>query len=85
MLPTPIGVIDALRVLTALRLPDGHRFLADDVSLTDAGVPPIVGHRQVTDAHLLTVARRSGIRLVTFDATVIELAQGKDVELLSVL
>jgi hypothetical protein len=48
--------------LAALRAEDGHRFLADDVSLSDADVPTIVGNRQVTDAHLLTLARRRGVR-----------------------
>ena len=36
-------------------------FLADDVSLTDPYVPRIAGYRQVTDAHLLTLARRCGV------------------------
>ena len=68
--------------LAALRAVDGHRFLADDVSLSDADVPTIVGHRQVTDAHLLTLARRRGVRLVTFDAAILTLADGRDVEVL---
>jgi hypothetical protein len=35
----------------------------------------------VTDAHLL--ARRRGVRLVTFDAGIVALARGRDVELLT--
>lgn len=65
----------------------GHRFLADDVSLVDDDVPLIVGYRQVTDAHLLTLARRR-VRLVTFDAGVFTLAQQRPktpVELLTIL
>ncbi|BBX74383.1 VapC toxin family PIN domain ribonuclease [Mycobacterium shinjukuense] len=85
VLPNAIGIADARRVLTALRALEGHRFLADDVSLVDDDVPVIVGHRQVTDAHLLTLARRRGVRLVTFDTAVSALAQGHDVELLSTL
>jgi predicted nucleic acid-binding protein len=76
---------DARRVLASLRGADGHRFLSDDVSLIDADVPTIVGHRQVTDAHLLTLRRRRGVRLVTFDAAIDSLAQGRDVELLTTL
>ena len=53
--------------------------------LVDDDVPTIVSHRQVTDAHLLTLARRSGARLVTFDAAIVALAQGRDVELLTTL
>jgi toxin-antitoxin system PIN domain toxin len=85
VLPHPIGIADALRVLVALRGADGHRFLSDDVALVDDDVPAIVGYRQVTDAHLLTLARRRGVRLVTFDAAIAILAQGRDVELLTAL
>ena len=82
VLPSPIGVEPARAVLSALRAVDGHRFLTDDVSLSDADVPTIVGHRQVTDAHLLTLARRRGVRLVTFDAAILALSDGRDVEVL---
>lgn len=83
-----IGIADARPVLVALRAVGGHRFLADDVSLVDDDVPLIVGYRQVTDAHLLTLARRRGVRLVTFDAGVFTLAQQRPktpVELLTIL
>jgi toxin-antitoxin system PIN domain toxin len=83
VLPSPIGIDAARAVLTGLRAVDGHRFLADDVSLSDDDVPRINGHRQVTDAHLLTLARRRGVRLVTFDAAIVSLAGGRDVELLA--
>ena len=84
VLPSPIGVEEARRVLTLLRAVGDHRFLADDVSMTDADVPALVGHRQVTDAHLLTVARRHGVRVVTFDGGVRVLG-GPNVELLTTL
>ena len=51
-----------------------HRFLVNDVSLADGDVPSIAGHRQVTDAVLLTVARRAGMPLATFDASLAALA-----------
>jgi toxin-antitoxin system PIN domain toxin len=85
VLPAVIGIDAARAVLSALRALDAHRFLTDDVSLSESDVPAITGHRQVTDAHLLTLARRRGVRLVTFDAGVLALSQGSDVELLSVL
>ena len=85
VLPAPIGVSTARSVLLALRALPGHRFLVDDVSITDSDVPIIVGHRQVTDAHLLTLARRHGVRLVSFDAALRSLAEGEDVVLLSAL
>lgn len=82
VLPSPIGVEAARGVLVALRGVEGHRFLADDVSLTDGDVPAIAGYRQVTDAHLVALARRNGTRLLTFDAGVLALTGGEDVELL---
>lgn len=83
VLPSAIGIAAARGVLSTLRSSSGHRFLDDDVSLTDADVPAMTGYRQVTDAHLLALARRRGARLVTFDAAIVTLAQGRDVELLT--
>ncbi len=77
-----LGVEAARGVLRDLRTVGEHRFLVNDVSMTDADAPRIVGHRQVTDALLLTVARRAGVRLVTFDAAIATLAGGDGVELL---
>ena len=84
-LPTAIGISAARGVLTALRGLDGHRFLVDDVSIVAPDVPEVAAYRQVTDAHLLTLARRSGMRLVTFDGGIHALADGRDVELLTAL
>jgi hypothetical protein len=83
VLPHAIGVEAARGVLSALRASGGHRFLVDDVSIADADVPRIVGHRQVTDAHLLTLARRRGVRVVTFDRGLLALADADDIELLT--
>jgi len=78
-----LGVDVARGVLRDLRKVGEHRFLINDVSLADADLPRIAGHRQVTDALLLTVARRAGVPLVTFDAAVEALAGGNGVELLT--
>ncbi len=85
VLPSAIGVAAAREVLSALRAHSNHRFLADDVSMRDSDVPSIAGYRQVTDAHLLTLARRRGVRLVTFDASILTLGDGNDVEVLTTL
>jgi uncharacterized protein len=84
VLPAPIGVEAARAVMGSLREVPGHRFLVDDVSITDADVPALTGHRQVTDAHLLTLVRRHGARLLTFDAGLARLG-GDDVQHLTVL
>lgn len=85
VLPSAIGVNAAREVLSALRARPGHRFLTDDVSISDSDVPAIAGYRQVTDAHLLTLARRRGIRLVTFDARIPVMSDQPDVEVLTAL
>jgi hypothetical protein len=85
VLPSAVGVDAARSVLAALRALDGHCFLSEDVSLTDEDVPAMSGYRQVTDAHLLKLARRRDMRLLTFDAGVPALAQGRGVELLTTL
>lgn len=84
-LPCAIGIDAARSVLGALRKLDGHSFLVDDVSLTDDDLPPMTGHRQVSDAHLLALARRRGALLLTFDAGLLAMAEGRDVQLLNVL
>jgi predicted nucleic acid-binding protein len=84
-MPSAIGVDAARSVLSMLRALDGHGFLPDDVSLADEDIPTLGGYRQVTDAHLLTLARRNKMSLLTFDAGVQVLAQGRGVELLRTL
>jgi len=84
VLPSPIGVEEARRVLALMRAIGNHRFLVDDVSMTDDDVPSLVGHRQVNDAHLLALARRHAVQVVTFDGGVRALG-GRDAELLTAL
>ena len=83
VLPSPIGVASAVAVLASLRTAGTHRFLADDVSITDNDFPSIAGYRQVTDAHLLSLARRRAVRLITFDAGLARLGSDDEVELLT--
>ncbi len=85
VLPSAIGVDAARGVLSALRAQPDHRFLTDDVSMGDRDVPSIAGYRQVTDAHLLTLARRRGERLVTFDSSILAMGGENDVEVLTTL
>jgi uncharacterized protein len=85
VLPSAISVEAARGVLSALRGHPHHRFLTDDVSMSDSDVPSIAGYRQVTDAHLLTLARRRGVRLVTFDASILAMGDENDVDVLTAL
>jgi toxin-antitoxin system PIN domain toxin len=67
----------AIAMLEQLRRVPGHRFLADDVQLVIASRlsrSHLRTHRNVTDAHLLALARRHRMPLATLDRGVAELA-----------
>lgn len=58
----------------------GHTFWPDDIAASDETNEPFaraVGHRQVTDAHLLSLAIRQGGRLATFDGGVRDLVPAR--------
>lgn len=57
--------------------PDGVQYVVDETLLGN-----LRGHKQVTDAHLLTVARRQKGCVVTFDRAFAQLG-GDDVHLLT--
>ena len=70
---TPAEAISLLAEIR--RLPD-HTFWDDDISPADPQAEAfsrIAGHRQGTDAHLLTLALRNGGCVATFDRGVAEL------------
>ena len=83
VLPHRIDVASAIRFLAELKKVGRHRFLEDDVSVTDPDLPRIHGYRQVTDAHLLTIAIRNDVPLLTFDTAIAELADPDEVALLT--
>jgi uncharacterized protein len=67
---TPQEAILLLRRIVAL---PHHEFWHDDVSFASSASLaeiPLVGHRQVTDAHLLTLALHRGGRLATLDGKI---------------
>ena len=54
----------------------GHRFVSLDFDFTDVlacCTGGVVGHRQVTDAYMLTAAIRSGMKLLTLDRGLVSL------------
>ena len=61
------GTDQALRALHGLTSRSTHRFWPDVLPYTEAAMTGVMGHRQVTDAHLAALARRYGGRLATFD------------------
>jgi uncharacterized protein len=76
IIPEARSPSQAIDLLGRMRAQPAHVFWPDDVSPVDADTVSfrrVVGHRQVTDAHLLTIALRRGGRLATFDGGVREL------------
>jgi toxin-antitoxin system PIN domain toxin len=72
----PAAVVDAVSVREAVALlaelvaQPSHQFLADDRGFVDNPLVPhtrLVGHRQVTDAHLVAIARAHRALVATFD------------------
>ncbi len=47
----------------------GHQFLSDDVDGTSS---PETGSKDTTDAHLVTLAKRHGLKLATLDGDLID-------------
>ena len=59
---------EARETLEKLHARPGHRFLSDDVDGTSS---PETGSKDTTDAHLVTLAKRHGLKLATLDGTLI--------------
>lgn len=76
-IPSAVRPQGALQMLSAIRATNGHVFLADDVESVTADLVDsrlMASYRQVTDAHLLAVARRHKARFVTLDRGIKSLA-----------
>jgi uncharacterized protein len=90
-IPTAVTPGEARSLLSQIRGVEGHVFFPDDVELVTGNEPALagrlVGHRQVTDAHLLALARRHGARLATLDHAVKTMAgqEAGDVVLVPVM
>jgi len=59
---------EAQESLAKLHVRSGHRFLSDDV---DGTVASQTGSKDTTDAHLVVLAKRHGLKLATLDTTMI--------------
>ena len=77
VLSDPISVREAVAVLAAAVAHPAHVFFDDVAGFVDNPLVPhdrLVGHRQVTDAHLIAIARHHGATLATLDAGMVSLA-----------
>lgn len=82
VIPDARPLTEVVGLLRRLREVGAHAFVDDDTSLATTphvDVARLQGYRQVTDAHLLALARARGLRLVTADAGLADL--GGDVTL----
>ena len=57
----------AIQTLRAFTEHPRHRFWPDAIDYLQVDWSGVLGHRQVTDAYLASLARRNGGRLATFD------------------
>jgi len=71
---------EALAILERIRSMPEHEFWPDDLAISTAlgGGAGIVGHRQITDAYLLALARSHGGVLATLDRGALRLARPAD-------
>lgn len=58
---------DAIEVLDSMTTNERHEFWSDDEAFTGSMLSGVVGHRQVTDAYLASLARSHGGSLATLD------------------
>jgi len=80
-----VSPVEAHALLQRLVARPGHLFLVDDVPLvvdSHLSMNRVVTQAQVTDAHLVALARRHGARLATFDRTIEAFAGPDNVELI---
>ena len=64
-----VSMASAIEILERYRTRYPHQFWSDDLTLAEALAPfrHLTGHRQITDAYLLSLAINHQGRLVTFD------------------
>ncbi len=75
----PVLPKESAAFLIALRQVGTHHFWIDGLEPSTSGLLPrdrLVGHRQVTDAHLLALSRHHRGSLATFDRGLATLARG---------
>lgn len=72
----PAGPAAAVAELERLGKDPRHRFWADGLTFTEADWRGVVGHRQVTDAYLASLARSRRGRLATLDRGLATLDRG---------
>lgn len=86
-IPSAVTPTEAVALLDRMRQVWGHQFLTDDVAMIVGeylAPEQVATYRQITDAHLLALARRHGARLATLDRRIAGPASGEDLVLVPV-
>lgn len=63
-----ISASDAIELMGLVTNASNHEFWSDDQPYDVPTLRGVVGHRQVTDAYLASLARVRGTRIATFDS-----------------
>ncbi len=69
----PGSVSKAVEYLTILRNTKGHRFVPDDISISDQNIFlewTWIGHKGLTDMYLLGLASKHSLKFVSFDSKI---------------
>ena len=61
------GIANAIALLTAVKAWPGCQFWGDSLSYVDIDWRGVIGHKQVTDAYLVALAKSNNARLASFD------------------
>jgi toxin-antitoxin system PIN domain toxin len=74
---------EARQALVAIRSQPGHTWIPDGSSLAEPVIrcDALIGHRQVTDFHLVNLAATAGAVLATFDSGIRAALLGRDQDL----
>jgi hypothetical protein len=81
--PAPPSVHAAIALLTAAtESQPGHHFWKDEIPVSSLGLrwKPPLGHKQITDAYLLSLAQHHKGTIVTFDLRMQHLAKAGRIE-----
>lgn len=71
---------DAMAILEDLLKHPGHHFISDSTRAVD--LPLVQGSKEVTDAHLVCLARSYGLKLATLDKPLSAKPWARDVAIL---
>lgn len=84
---SPVSLTEALASLRSVKSDPRAQFLPDDATFAKPRIAldGLVGHRQVTDIHLVNLACSHKARLVTFDTRIAGTLVGRDQEYVRII